>query len=92
MMGKFHSLRIVIQQLGFSEMSGYRVVVYGDEFKPRHADFSSAQVLRAVLRSAIPHFDSSHLSWTPLGDGEGSIVFDGEMQLSESQFFELGLS
>jgi hypothetical protein len=47
-------LRIVIQQLGISRTPGYRVIVYGDDFKPRHCDFGSAAVLLEALGAAVP--------------------------------------
>ena len=45
-------LRFVIQQLGVFAVPGYRIVVYGDEFKPRHCDFDSAAVLLGTWRSS----------------------------------------
>lgn len=85
-------LRIVIQQLGVSPVPGYRVIVYGDEFKPRHSDFSSAVALLEALEAAIPELDISHLLLNPLREGQGSIVFDGEMLLSEKQLSMLGMA
>lgn len=52
-------LRIVIQQLGVSVVPGYRVIVYGDEFKPRHSDVSSPFALLEALEAAIPELDVS---------------------------------
>ena len=82
---------MVIQQLGLSGTSSYRVVVYGDDFKPRRADFSSAQILLGALRAAVPHINWAGLSWNPLGDGMGSIVYEGELELRESTLIDLGL-
>ena len=84
-------LRIVIQQLGVSAVPGYRVIVYGDEFKPRHSDFSSPVALLQALEAAIPELDVSQLRLNPLQEGQGSIVFDGEKLLSEKQLTTLGL-
>ena len=41
-------LRVVIQQLVILATPGYRLIVYGDELKPRHSDFSSAVALLAL--------------------------------------------
>jgi hypothetical protein len=59
-------LRIVIQQLGVSAVPGYRVIVYGDEFKPRHSDFSSPGAPLEALEAAIPETDVSQLRLNPL--------------------------
>jgi hypothetical protein len=85
-------LRIVIQQLGVAATPRYRVIVYGDTQNPRHSDFDAAQILLDTLRSAISDFDLSQLSLNPLEDGEGSIVFTGEMELEHWQITILGLS
>ncbi len=90
--GDLHSLRIVIQQLSASANSAYRVVVYGDSEHPKHCDFDSAQILLETLCSAIPSFDLSKLPLNPLGAGQGSIVYTGEMKLNRSQLIQLGLS
>ncbi|MGA9672664.1 MAG: hypothetical protein WBQ94_25835 [Terracidiphilus sp.] len=84
-------LRVVIQQLRASPAAGYRVIVYGDEFKPRHSDFDSQVALLEALEAAIPELDISHLRLNPLREGQGSIVFDGEMPLSKKQLSTLGL-
>lgn len=84
-------LRIVIQQIGVSRTPGYRVIVYGDDFKPRHCDFSSAATLLDALRAAVSGLDISQQLLTPLCEGQGSIVFDGERPLSEEQLTALGL-
>ncbi|MGA7340442.1 MAG: hypothetical protein WBE72_17330 [Terracidiphilus sp.] len=84
-------LRLVVQQLGVAAAPGYRVVVYGDEFKPRHCDFSSAVALLEALEAAIPELDVSQLRLNPLQEGQGSIVFDGAMLLSGEQLSALGL-
>jgi hypothetical protein len=86
-----NALRIVIQRLGVSAVPGYRVVVYGDEFKPRHSDFGSPVALLEALEAAIPELDALQLRLNPLQEGQGSIVFDGEMLLSEKQLSALGL-
>jgi hypothetical protein len=84
-------LRIVILQLGVLAAPGYRVIVYGDEFKPRHCDFHNARALLEALGVAVPELDASKLLLNPLLEGRGSIVFDGEMLLSEKQLIALGL-
>jgi len=84
-------LRFVIQQLGVFAVPGYRIVVYGDEFKPRHCDFDSAAVLLEALGEAVPELDLSQLLLNPMQEGQGSIVFEGEMLLSEKQLSTLGL-
>lgn len=85
-------LRIVIQQIGISDHPTYRLVVYGDCLSPRHSDFGNAQVLLEALHVTLPDFDVSKLSLNPLGDGQGSMVFVGEMKLSKTQLSLLGLS
>jgi hypothetical protein len=85
-------LRLVIQQLGVFPTPSHRLIVYGDEFKPRHSDFSSAAFLLEALRQAIPVFNVSHLSLNPLQEGHGSIVFDGELLLRAEQLSGLGLN
>jgi hypothetical protein len=50
-------LRIVIQQLGIFPVPSYRLIVCGDELKPRHSDFASAAVLLEALKSALPELD-----------------------------------
>jgi hypothetical protein len=81
-------LRIVIQQLGVSAVPGYRVIVYGDEFKPKHSDFSSPFALLEALEAAIPELDVS----SSLQEGQGSIVFDAERLFSEEKLSTLGLA
>ncbi len=92
MTGDLIPLRIVIQQLGVSAVPGYRVIVYGDEFKPRHSDFSSLFALLEALEAAIPGLDVSQLRLNPLQEGQGSIVFDAERLFSEEQLSSLGLT
>lgn len=84
-------LRVVIQQLGVAAMPRYRVVVYGDNQSPRHSDFLEAQILLDTLRAAIPDFDSSQLSLNPIEEGNGSMVFAGEVDLDRRQLKILGL-
>ena len=84
-------LRIAIQQLDVSENPAYRVVVYGDDRHPRHSDFGNAHILLETLRAAIPDFDFSKLTMNPLRDGQGSMVFTGEVRLNETQLSHLGL-
>lgn len=84
-------LRVVIQQLGLYPIPNYRVIVYGDDVKPMHSDFGSAALLLVALRSAIPGFDVSQLLLQPFQEGQGSIVFDGEMLFSAKQRSALGL-
>ena len=83
-------LRVVIQQLGILATPRYRLIVYGDELKPRHSDFSSAAVLLEALKAAVPEPDVSQLSLDPLQEGQGSIVFDGEMLFSAEQLSAWG--
>ncbi len=85
-------LRAVVQQLGVFPVPSYRIIVYGDEFKPRHSDFGSAAVLLDALRAAVPGLDLSQRSLNPMQEGQGSIVFDGEMLFSAEQLSALGLN
>lgn len=85
-------LRIVIQQLRVSAVPGYRVIVYGDEFKPKHSDFSSPFALLEALEAAIPELDVSQLRLSSLQEGQGSIVFDAGRLFSEEQLSTLGLA
>jgi hypothetical protein len=85
-------LRVVIQQLGVFPAPSYRVIVYGDELKPRHSDFASAAALLEALRAVLPELDVSQLSLNPLREGQGSIVFNGELLLSAEQLSALGLN
>jgi hypothetical protein len=87
-----HPLRIVIQQLAVSAVPGYPVIVYGDDFKPRHSDFSSPAVLLTALAAAIPGLDLAQFRLHPLEEAQGSIVFDGGRLLSEKQLSALGLA
>ena len=84
-------LRVVIQQLGLYPVPNYRLIAYGDELKPMHADFGSAALLLEALRSVVHGLDVSQLSLTPLHEGQGTIVYDGEMLLSSEQRSALGL-
>lgn len=86
------SLRLLIQQVGVSANPAYRVVVYGDGQRPCHSDFSGPQILLAALRAAIPEFDLSRLPLAPLEEGQGSMVFVGEMKLTKAQLSLLKLS
>ena len=88
--GDLLTLRMVIQQIQVGKPS-YRIVVYGDAEKPRHADFNDDQALSDALRAAIPEFDLSQFSLNPMQDGMGSIVFADEVTLSTSQLSSLGL-
>jgi hypothetical protein len=85
-----HSLRMVIQQIGLKP--AYRVAVYGDLEKPRHADFNTGQILLETLQTALPDLDTSSLSLNPLQKGQGSVVFAGEIMLNERQLGLLGLT
>lgn len=89
--GDPNSLRLAIQQLGVSENPAYRVVVYGDDRQPRHSDFGNAHILLETLRAVIPELDLSKLTMNPMGDGQGSMVFAGEIRLTETQLSLLGL-
>lgn len=90
--GDLYFLRVVIQQLSASENPGYRIVVYGDSQPPRHADFTTAQILLETLRAAMPNLDLSKLSLHPLEMGQGSIVYTGEIKLNQAQLSMLRLS
>lgn len=83
---------MVIKQLSVYPNATYRVIVYGDDQRPRHSDFSDTQILVNTLRTAIPGFDVSKLSLNPLGEGQGSILFADEMKLDERQLLLLGLT
>ena len=85
-------LRVVIQQLGVFPVQSYRLIVYGDEVKPRHSDFSSGAVLLEAIKTAVPELDVSQLMLNPLQEGQGSIVFDEERLLGAEQLSALGLS
>ena len=85
-----HTLRMVIQQIGV-ENPNYRLVVYGDWEKPRHSDFLSAETILGTLLDAVPNLDLSKHSLNPLREGQGSIVFAGEITLTMSQISALGL-
>lgn len=86
-----HRVRMVIQQIGGFEVA-YRAVVYGDGERPRHVDFKNGQVLLQALHAALPDFDTSSLSLGPLREGQGSIVFADEVELSDQQLGLLGLT
>lgn len=85
-------LRVVVQQLGVFPVPSYRIIVYGDELKPRHSDFRSSTALLEALEVAIPELDVSQLRLNPLQEEQGSIVFDGERLLSAEQLSALGLN
>ncbi len=80
---------MVIQQIGIEP--AYRLTVYGDKEKTRHADFSSAPALLTALLTALPDFDTSGLSLDPMNTGQGSIVFTGAIDLNDRQLGLLGL-
>ena len=88
---KLHTLRMVIQQIAVRNPS-YRLVVYGDWERPRHADFGTGQELARALDAALPDFATSGLSLDPLEEGQGSIAFTGEIQLRDWQLGLLGLA
>ena len=90
--GDPYLLRMVIQQLGISESHAYRVVVYGDDQQPRHSDFGNAQILLETLRAVTPDLDLSKLTMNPLGEGQGSMVFAGEIRLDGTQLSLLRMS
>lgn len=81
------SVRMVIQHIGVEP--AYRLVVYSDLEKPRHADFSSKQTLLRALHAAFPDFDSSAFVFDPLHGRKGSIVFAGEVELDDRQLGRL---
>jgi hypothetical protein len=82
---------MAIQQIGI-EKPTFRVVVYDDWTAPRHSDFGSAEALSETLRTAIPSLELANLSLNPLGEGQGSIIYTGEIALTPSQLSILGLS
>lgn len=86
-----YTLRMVIQQLGISEKAPYRLVVYGDDQRPLHSDFENLHLLLDALRAAIPDFDFSKFIMNPLGKGQGSIAFDGELRFDTAQLSLLRL-
>lgn len=86
-----HALRMVIQQMGV-EYPFYRLVVYGDWEKPKHADFGSQEALLQALHAALPDLDTSRLCFDPLEKGQGSIVFAREIHLHDRQLGLLGLA
>jgi hypothetical protein len=55
---------MVIQQIGIEP--AYRMAVYDQLEKPRHADFDNGQILSEALHAALPDFDTSNLSLDPL--------------------------
>lgn len=85
-----HQVRMVIQQIGFEK--AYRVVIYGDSGSPQHADFNNKQALLEALRLVLPDFDTSGLCLDPLREGQGSIVFAGEIELDGQQVRLLGMT
>ena len=85
-----HTLRMVIQQIGVENPS-YRLVVYGDREKPMHSDFLNAAALLAALSEVAPALDLKQHLLSPLGEGQGSIVFTGEIALRASEILALGL-
>ena len=88
---QLHTLRVVIQQIGVENPS-FRLVVYGDWEKPRHADFGDKEALLKMLQAAIPGLDLSRHFLNPLREGQGSIVFTGEIRLHDQQLRLLGLA
>lgn len=87
-----YRLQFVVQQIGVGQFSAYRVVIYGDQQRPRHSDFQCAQDLLQRLREAIPDVEWSGISVDPMGEGQGSsIVFDRELELDTGQLKLLGL-
>ena len=83
--------RLVIQQIAVENPS-YRLVVYGDWEKPRHADFGDKEALLKMLRTAMPDIDLSQHFLNPLREWQGSIVFTGEIQLHDRHLGLLGLA
>lgn len=84
-----HDLRMVIQQIGMDP--AYRISIYGNEQKPRHADFKDGRTLLAALETALPDFDTSGLFLDPIHSNQGSIVFTGGIKLTDRQLGLLGL-
>lgn len=85
-----HTLRIVIQQIGIENPS-YRLVVYGDSEKPMHSDYRNAAALLAALSQVVPALDLKQRLLNPLREGQGSIVFTGEIVFGACEIFALGL-
>lgn len=86
-----YRLQFVVQQIGVGQFSTYRVIIYSDQERPRHSDFKCAQDLLQRLREAIPDIEWSGISVDPMGEGQGSIVFDRELKLDTGQLELLGL-
>lgn len=86
-----YCVQFVVQQIGVGQFSTHRVIIYSDQQRPRHSDFQCAQVLLERLREAIPDVEWSGISVDPMGEGQGSIVFDQELKLDAGQLKLLGL-
>ena len=82
-MDRPHDVRIVVQHLGFSPE--YRVVVYGDDWKPTHADFENQQALLQAICDSLPDFDTSLLCLDQPHEIPGTVLFAGSIELDRSQ-------
>ena len=76
-------VRMVVQHLGFSP--AYRVVVYGDDWKPMYADFESQQALLRAIRDSLPNFDTSMLCVDQPHEIPGTVLFAGSIELDRHQ-------
>lgn len=82
-MDGLHAVRMVVQHLGFSPAC--RVVVYGDDWKPSHADFANDDALLQALHDALPDFDTSLLCLDQPHESTGTILFAGGVELDRRQ-------
>lgn len=85
------NLRVVVQHVQGDLDSPWHLVAYGNSraFRPRR--FRTIEDLMAVIRSAVPEFDPSHLAMQG-ASRESYIAWTGDMALNESQLSALGLS
>ncbi len=87
-----HSVRLVIQHVceHMGQGSFYRLVAYSDHQNYQPSQFDSLDHLLKMLDAALPEFDASTFS-QKRETLETSIVFAGEMELSDKQLSLLGL-
>lgn len=85
-----HMLRIVVQRVAEDIEHPYHLVAYGNGRAYRPRGFRSLKDLSQTLVAALHDFDVAQLS--SKGDtGGSSVVFTGDMTLSDSQLTILGL-